>query len=229
MIQFNLLPDVKLEYIRTQRTKRTVVLIAGLVSGVSISLALLLFLAVNVAQRTHLNNLNNDISQLSQELETTPDLDKVLTVQNQLSRLAELHDKKPVATRLSDYITQVTPNEVTIGELVVSFEDNTILFKGAADSLKTVNEFVDTLKFTDYETEEGAGNRAFSDVVLRNFGRDSETASYEVELIFDPVIFSSAVDIEFVVPQTTTTRSVTEKPSPLFQPLNNPEENGQGD
>jgi hypothetical protein len=180
-----------------------------------------------VVQKTHINNLNDDIASYSKELQDTPDLDKVLTVQNQLSSITELHDKKPVATRLAGYITQVTPASVTIADLTVDFETNTMSFKGAADSLKTINKFVDTMKFTDYKTGQGTEGKAFSSVVLKTFGRDDKGASYEIEAAFDPVIFGSADSVSFVVPKTTTTRSVIEKPGPLFQPLSNSEENGQ--
>ena len=228
MIQFNLLPDVKLEYRRTTRTKRSVMMIAVLVSGVSLGLMVLLFLVVNGVQRTHLSNLNDDIASLSKELEDTPDLDKVLTVQNQLNRLTELHDKKPVASRLSNYLTQVTPVDVTIAELNIDFANSTMTVKGAAPSLKQINAFADTLKFTDYNSGEDSDQaKAFSNVVLKNFGRDAKGASYELELTFDPVIFSSAKDVKLSVPNTTTTRSVVEKPGPLFQPLSDPEEESE--
>lgn len=226
MIELNLLPDVKLEYIRAKKTKRTVMTIAMLVSAASFGVMLLLFVVVNVIQKTHLSNLNDDIASLSQELQNTPDLTKVLTVQNQLSSITELHDKKPVASRLTNYITQVTPADVTLAELDVDFANNSMIFRGAADSLKTVNKFIDTLKFTDYKTGSGTEAKAFSEVVLKDFGRDDQGASYEINLLFDPVIFSSAESVSFVVPKTTTTRSVVEKPEPLFQPLSNPESIG---
>lgn len=227
MIQFNLLPDVKLDYIKTRRTKRTVTSIALLASVGMLGLFILLFIVVNVAQRTHLNNLSKDIAKYSKELEDTAGLDKVLTVQNQLGRITDLHDKKPVTTRLSKYLAQITPAEVTIAELEVDFSTNTFNIKGAAGSLKDINKFVDTLKFTDYQTKSGDVNKAFSDVVLKSFGTNDDGQSYEIGFTFDKVIFSSAEEVEIIVPATTTTRSIVENPGPLFKPLDNQQGAGQ--
>lgn len=228
MIQFNLLPDVKLDYVKTKRTRRTVTSISVLVSAVSLGLLILLFMVVNVFQKTHLGNLNEDIDSLSKELQDTEGLDKVLTVQNQLNNITALHDKKPVTTRLSKYITQVTPTEVTIAEMEVDFSTNSMFIKGGAPSLKDINRFVDTLKFTDFKTKSGTEGKAFSDVVLQNFSTSEDGAVYEIMMTFDLTIFSSADEVELVVPKTTTTRSVVENPGALFKPLKD-EAEGSGE
>lgn len=223
MIQFNLLPDVKLEYIKSRRLKRMMTVISTLVASVSVAIFALLFIIVNVGQHQHLSHLNNDIKQSSKKLEDISDLDKILTVQNQLESLPQLYAKRPAATRLTKYIEQITPTGASIASLNVNFEDQTINFTGAADSITTINKFVDTLKFTDYK----AGDKqvkAFSGVVLSSFGRDTKGASYNITAKFDPAIFDGTNDVILIVPKVTTTRSETEKPSDqIFQPLSNPE------
>lgn len=229
MIQFNLLPDVKLEYIKARRTKRMVMLISAVISGASLALLILLFLAVNVFQKTHLNNLTEDIATDSKQLQETPELNKILTVQNQLNNLTALHDAKPVVSRISKYLTQVTPTKVSIADLKVDFTANSISITGGADSLSTVNKFIDTLKFTTYETKDGRTNKAFSDVVLTSFGREEGSARYQISLKYDTVIFDANAVVTLVVPQNfITTRSLTEKPSEqLFQPLEETSEEPQ--
>ena len=61
MIQFNLLPDIKLEYIKAKRMKRSVILISSVVGGSAFAIFILLFLVVNVAQKQHLSNLQADL------------------------------------------------------------------------------------------------------------------------------------------------------------------------
>jgi Tfp pilus assembly protein PilN len=229
MIQFNLLPDIKLEYIKARRTKHAVMLVSFIVTGVSVGLVILLFVGVNVVQRTHLNNLNGDIKAKSEQLQREDDINKILTVQNQLNSLNGLHDAKPAADRLGKYLQQVTPNEVTIAELAVDFSANTITFDGNADAIKSVNKFIDTLKFTTYHVEgegeehEGESMKPFSNVVLASFnraeesGNSSASASYQITLAFDPVIFNTTKNAKLTVPNQITTRSVTERPAPLFQ------------
>lgn len=247
MIQFNLLPDVKLEYIRANRTKRLVMLVAGSVTAVSVGMFLLLFFSVNILQKQHLKNLTNDINRDSKQLQEIKDLDKILTIQNQLSKLTELHDAKVYTSRMKEYITQVTPQNVSFAEVEVKLTEGTMRFKGSADTLRTVNQFVDTLKFTKYRTlvDDGESGykyseekNAFSEVVLFDFGRDDKGASYEITLKYDPTIFSgvSIVEekegeepvkknpVELIVPNIITTRSVTEKPDfNLFLPLSDSE------
>lgn len=226
MIQFNLLPDVKLEYIKARRTKRLVIFVAAGITGSLLAVMILLFLAVNVFQKKHLNDLNKDIAKYSNELKGIKDIDKVLTIQNQLNNLSMnngtpgLHDKKPVVSRLFPYLTQILPDKLSLATLDVNFEAQTMSFNGGADSLGTINKFVDTLKFTTYKSgtdKEASETKAFSSVVLTDFGRDDLAATYQIDLKFDPLIFDSSKTINMIVPKIITTRSETEKPVDLFQ------------
>lgn len=215
MIQFNLLPDIKLEYIKAKRSKRTVVLISMAVASVSIGLFVLLFLTVNVFQKQHLNNLSTDITRYSGDLKSVEGLDRILTVQNQLNSLTGVHDQKAVLSRLKDYITQITPAQVSYASIDLDVELSTIKFAGSADSLKTINQFVDTLKFTKYSTQASSEQlSAFSNVVLTGFDTDEEKGfTYEIDLMYDPAIFSSNSVTTLSVPTIVTTRSAIERPT----------------
>ncbi len=152
MIQFNLLPNVKLEFIKAQRLKRAILSVAVIVSGASLLLLVLLFLAVDVFQKQYLKSVNNDIQTNSAKLQSITDIDKVLTIQNQLISLPGLHASKPVTSRLFTYLKQIVPDKVKISQLDIDFDQHTLTFTGSADELSTVNKFVDTLKFTTYTT-----------------------------------------------------------------------------
>lgn len=220
MIQFNLLPDVKLEYIKTRRTKRTVITAAGIVAATSLGLLIMLFIVVNVLQKQHLNNLNKDIKRDIGKLQSVQDLDKVLTIQNQLGSLPTLHDSKPVSSRFFGYIKQLTPTSATISAAKVDFTSGVITITGSADSLSTVNKYVDTLKFTDF-TQTGSEDKkkAFSEVVLSSFSKGDKDVSYQITTNFDPLIFGGQNEVKLVVPSIISTRSTTEKPTDLFQKL----------
>lgn len=223
MIQFNLLPEVKLEYVKARRTKYLTVLMSLIVIGVSVGVVSLLFFGVQIVQKKHSSDLSNDITSEVNNLKSIKDLEKILTVQNQLNSLPALHDGKPVATRLIGYLQQLTPTNVTIAELTVNYEDQTIEMKGAADAIGSVNKFADTLKFTNYKTGSDSG-RAFSEVVLSDFGKDDKGTSYQLSMKFDEVIFSNTSDVVLEVPAgKITTRSQTEKPGDLFDKLSNPQ------
>lgn len=221
MIQFNLLPDVKLEYIKTRRTKRTVLFVAGLTAASALTLFVLLFLVVGVIQKKYMNDLTKDIKTSSAKLQSIPDLDKILTIQNQLNSLPGLHEKKEISSRVFKYLQQVTPAQATIADFKIDLEAETISITGNADTINTINKFADTLKFTDYKSTDKDPARAFSGVVLTSFGRDDKSASYQIDMKYSPDIFDGLQDVSLIVPSIITTRSETEKPSALFQTINN--------
>lgn len=213
MIQFNLLPDVKMAYIKATRRKRLVMVTATAVTVSCLVILALTFSLVNVWQKGHLNALSADIADQSKELKGTDDLDKILTVQNQMLVLDQLHNDKPVASRLFGYITEVTPTEINLTKLEFNFEGATIKFTGSSNSLNNVNKFADTLKFTEFTVgDDTDAKKAFSNVVLSSFGRNDDTANFSIDLNFDPLIFDGADDVKLIVPSTITTRSETEKP-----------------
>lgn len=237
MIQFNLLPDVKLEYIKATYRKRIITLFCFITAGAFLTIFILMFLFVRVNQTKHMSDLDKDIKTKVSELKSNPDLDKILTVQNQLSKLPELHDSKVMSSRLFEYLTQVTPNQAAITSVNLDLEAKTITVKGTADSLTTVNKFIDTLKFTDFKVEgSDASDKAFSSVVLQSFnlensstrtpGATKDAISYEIVFAYNEAIFANtakdgsavANGVTLTVPKIITTRSETERPTNLFQP-----------
>lgn len=213
MIQFNLLPDVKVAFLKARRAKHWVYL--GSIVVVSVSLALLgVLLTFSATQNSNIKQLDKDIAKVSNDLKSTPDLAKILTIQNQLNSLPGIHEKLPVTSRLFGFIEQATPiNILGISHVVLSFEKSSIDIEGTSNTLETVNQYVDTLKFTMYTTPDSTTQtNAFNSVVLTSYGRDNKGASYGISFKFDPIIFDSSKKITLVVPTRVTTRSQTELP-----------------
>lgn len=218
MIQFNLLPDIKLEYIKTRRSKRMVLLISTAVAGLCLVIFVGMFIFVNVLQRKHLSDLNKDIKANISTLQKTPDLGKILTVQNQLKSLTGLHQQKPAALRALDYLGQLTPAKATISDVKVDFTAKTISLTGDADALSTVNQFVDTLKFTTYTSDANSqATKAFSNVVLTSFSKGEKSSTYQIDFSFDSAIFDNTQKVQLTVPKIISTRSEVDKPADLFQ------------
>jgi hypothetical protein len=222
MIEFNLLPDIKLEFIKAQRLKRLVVSISALASGVALVIFIFLLLFVDVVQKKHLSDLGNNITASTSKLDTNSNLNKILTVQKQINTLPLIEAQTPVSSRIFGYLTALTPAQASISNLSVDFTKNQIVLTGTADSLATVNQFVDTLKFTNYIANKGKATPAFSTVVLSSFGYDNDTtngkpAQYVITFNFDPIIFNDADTVDLNIPKITTTRSITDQPTDLFQ------------
>ncbi|HEY5442836.1 MAG TPA: hypothetical protein VIJ68_04820 [Candidatus Saccharimonadales bacterium] len=223
MIELNLLPDVKLEYIKSQRTRRLVLSISVLVSIVAVAI-LILLLGIDGLQRKHLSDLNHNISTDSTTLKGEPHINQILTVQNQLESLTALQDGKPATSRLFDYLDQVTPAAADINNFTIDFTLQTATITGDADSLSTINQYVDTLKSTTYTTSSNTtAAKAFNNVVLSAFSLNNATAQngkpaeYTIALGYDKNIFDIAQDnVKLSIGTQVTNRTQVSQPSDLF-------------
>lgn len=233
MIQFNLLPDVKLEYLKARRVRQLVVSVSVIATIAAVAVLIILLGIVYGVQKKNLDDLNSDISKYTSQVTGTPNLNKILSVQNQLGVLTSLHNQKPVASRLFTYLRQITPSAASVSQLNVNFGTsaadaaasiastaNTVSITGNASSLAVVNTYVDTLKFTTYKI---AGStslstpNAFSDVVLSSFSVGSSGSTFTITANFDPIIFNAADNVTLNVPNIVTTRSTVEQPTDLFK------------
>lgn len=213
MIQLNLLPDVKLEYIKAQRARRLTLSVALLVSAVAVVI-LVLLLSYEGLQKKHLSDLKQDISSETSQLQGQPNIQEILTVQNQLNSLTMLHSDKPAASRLFDYLEEVTPTDVSINNLTIDFSGYTITLTGTADSLASINTYVDNLKSATYVSSSNSKTAAFSNVVLSSFGlnsssqANSQPASYTIDLSYDQNIFDiTQTTIKLSVPTIVAPRT----------------------
>lgn len=248
-VQFNLLPDVKIEFMRTQHAKRIVYAISAIAVTISLAIFIISFLSVNVVQKKLLSDANGDINKYSQDLKSIKDLDKILTVQNQLASLPGLHDQKHYASRLLTYLPQLTPVNVHIGKLNLDTAGNKITIQGTADTVENINKYVDTIKFTIYPVKgintekdckkaDGTWDKnkkictkpAFSNVVLTKVDRNEKVASYTIDTNYDPSLFVGTNGVNLIVTHEVTTRSVQNTPDAsgeLFNGQTNTKDNKQ--
>lgn len=231
MIQFNLLPDVKLEYIKAQRI-RSIVLSISIILTIASVAALLILLSIVGLQKKHLNDVKRDVTSETSILQNKPNIGTILTVQNQLESLTALHNGKPAADRLFDYLNELTPASVSITNMSYDFTQFTGTITGTSDALSDVNQFVDTLKLTNFTSnEDSTESPAFSDVVLSNFSLNTSAqnpanqANYTITFNYNKSIFDNTQTIKLEVP-TVTTRAQLQNPTNLFQATSTPSTTG---
>lgn len=231
MIQFNLLPNVKVEYLKIKRQKRVISLVAaGVILACSVVLIGLFSIVLGV-QPNRLSGLDKSIKSISNDIKSKKDINKILTIQNQLTAIDGLHEDKPVATRLSNLLVKITPKDVSIQNFTVDFKTLKIDVTGQAKSFEEMNKFIDTLKFTTLkkgDSSNGESTKAFSQVVLNSYSLSDKGAGFVVSFIYDNEIFkSSSENLTLEVPSITSTRSETERPTDLFKINQTP--TGEGD
>jgi len=221
-VQFNLLPESRMKSVDVDRRRKLITSIATLVTIISVGLFVLSFFAVNVVQSKQLKDSEAEINQLTSQLKGVKNLDKVLTIQNQLTSLVQLNQSKHITSRVFGYLAQVTPTNVHIGGVTIDFVSNSITITGTAKNQHAVNTFIDTLKFTKYTIPGQSGETsAFPSVVETSFSIIQGDANYSLTIHFDPALFkngykndqSQPVAPKLIVPSITTTRSVINDPA----------------
>lgn len=129
MIQVNLVPDVKLELIKAQRHRNIVISTAIIVMIASVAVVALLGLVIGYqVVRTKL--ITDDIMRLDQKFRSQPDIDKTVTIQNQLASIQATHANKAMTSRMFDLLVEAsatgTDNAVTYNTFNVDTSAKTI-------------------------------------------------------------------------------------------------------
>lgn len=191
-IQFNLLPDVKLQYNRTQRIKKLVFRISIMAVVASIVIFLLMLFTVDVLQKKQMDDAGQAVDQASKQLKDIPEIDQIITIQNQLLALTKLHQSKHAVNRIFTYLPQITPADVSINKLDLDITLTKMTIGGTANSQKAVNTFVDNLKQTTYIVNpKDSAAPAFPSVVESAFNINQTNVGYTISLVFDPKLFAN--------------------------------------
>lgn len=210
MIQINLVPDIKQEFLRAQATKRLVLTFSFLISAGFLVLTGILFMSVNVFQQGHIDDLDADISTAINTYQNLEDVSEVLTVNNQLTVLPSLHQQKPALTRLPGYLTKLIPDDISISDLQISTSDGTISLSGFGPSFEKIQQFANTLKAAVfYEKGGDVVSPVFELVVVDRQGTSDDEdknkrASYSIRATFNLEIFDNSKEIILTVPTTTS-------------------------
>lgn len=200
MIEVNLLPDVKREYLRAQQVKHAVIVASVLASLVAIVVAVLLLAYVQVVQPQHRKNLQKDIDSSITEIKNKPDGTKIVTVQGVLEQIPGLQDKKTITSNLFGYLTSFTPRDVSYSEVKLDLASGTLSLSGSAKDYEKVNVLANNLKsavFTYKNGDSQSTTKPFSSVVFQTLNKADQSATgkpvgFQLTVSIDPVMFDQA-------------------------------------
>ena len=224
MIALNLLPDVKKQFLKAQKTRNLIFTFSLIGSAVAIGLVILGFVVV-LGMRFQIDQNDEEITELQAEYLQIDNLSQILTIRNQAESLPGLHDGKPVATRLFSLLSTSTPVDVDLTEVIIDFEESTIEVTAVADDFNDVDRHVDTLENTVFVAGDSESQPVFSSIVSEQGINDNEV-SFTVMMSFVPAIFDSVEEVTFDVPDIETTQS--ERQKPLFSDRSDEEEADNG-
>ena len=176
MIEINLLPNVKRELLKTRAMRNRVISISFLVGGASIAavVVLALIFGSQIAAEAVQNGVIKD---RNDKLMAVEDLNKVVTIQHQLTKINEQHSGKKLNSRIFDVVTAVNPvapNNVSFSDIKVNPESKTITLEGSAvngySALETLKK---TILNTKIQTTDGDKS---SEVSLTKEIKDGDTS-----------------------------------------------------
>lgn len=144
MIQLNLLPDVKREFLRTQQMRIKVISGAFFLTAGAVAATVILALWVYGAQELHKNSLTANIKESFAELKKVEDISKYVTIQNQLTAVTALHDSKNHLSRLLDYLPAINSG-VTLNTVILADDTKSLTFEGQTPDYTALVKFRDTL------------------------------------------------------------------------------------
>ena len=176
MIEINLLPNVKRELLKTRAMRNRVISISFLMGGASIAavVVLALILGSQIAAEAVQSGVIKD---RNDKLMAVEDLNKVVTIQHQLTKINEQHSGKKLNSRIFDVVTAVNPvapNNVSFSDIKVNPESKTITLEGSAvngySALETLKK---TILNTKVQTTDGDKS---SEVSLTKEIKDGDTS-----------------------------------------------------
>jgi len=205
MIEINLIPDVKQELIRARRVRSAVV--SGAIITTIITLAVVAVLAIYVYAVQSVRNVVADdaIKKGSTQLASVEDLSKVLTIQNQLTKMSAFNDDKNINSRVFDFLSAVippAPNEVQVSTLKVDAETDTITLEGQTPTYPSLETFKKTIDAAHVRYNDADGKQQqivlASDLSLTNisFGEDAtgkKVLRFTVSFTYAEELFSPSV------------------------------------
>ena len=176
MIEINLLPNVKRELLKTRAMRNRVISISFLVGGASIAavVVLALILGSQIAAEAVQSGVIKD---RNDKLMAVEDLNKVVTIQHQLTKINEQHSGKKINSRVFDVVTAVNPvapNNVSFSDIKVNPESKTITLEGsAANGYSALETLKKTILNTKVQTTDGDKS---SEVSLTKEIKDGDTS-----------------------------------------------------
>ena len=228
MIQLNLLPDIKREFLKARRTQAKVISTAILVCIGSVGAVVLAGMWVYGVQTIHKAALTDSIQKKSTELKNIKDIDKYVTVQNQLQNISSQHESKAITSRIFDTLSKLNPKapnnvRVTSLDLDLSPEVSALTLDGETESFTGLETFRDTLKNASLSYNEGSetiNEPLFLDgsvtVLTQSIGKSQSggtLVAFRISAKYNPKLFArSTKNYVVVVPNKDTTQSKEDTP-----------------
>ena len=184
MIEINLIPSVKRELLKTRAARNRVISLSFLIGGGAIAAVVALSI-IFVGQIAAEAVQDGAIKDKNDKLTSITDINKVVTIQNQLSKISDQHAAKKINSRVFDVVSAVNPpdpNNVQFSVIKIEPETKTIKLEGTAsngyEALETLKKTILNTKIKTSDSEETKEVSLTEAIVDGNtsFGENAEGA-----------------------------------------------------
>lgn len=182
MISINLLPDVKKDLLRVRRERNLVVTVSVIAVGVSVGILLVLGATLGgmtVAKMATESSIESNEKKIDDAIKNDQ-LNRYLTIQNQLSQIDGLKGEQQIYSRLMDYLVALNPaapNNATLQNVMLSSSGSssssssssssadgiTVTLEGSTADFASLNVYKNTLINAQISYEEESDDDADTD------------------------------------------------------------------
>lgn len=174
LVEINLVPEIKYELLVARSNRDRILSWSIVISAVVLTIVLILVIVVFLAQAIVISNQKQQIKDGFDKYSRYEGVNELLTIQNQLSNLKSIHDKKPITSRLFDVLSStIVRNQLNIklNKIELNPHDNKVVVEAYSEAgyqelerlQKTIQEtrvaYIDKQDYNqvkDQETQEAA-------------------------------------------------------------------------
>lgn len=231
MIEVNLIPDVKREFLKAQKLRNQVISLSILVSIIAVGVVALLGVYMGTqAARGYL--ADQSIKKNYATLSGVENVNDIITIQSQLSQISDINDKKGINSRLFNLLSAINPaapNDIHMTTVTLDPANKSIIIDGSAansfeatDMLKKM--ILNTnLKYNDSDNKD-VSTKLTDAVALSDtsYGEDSngtKVLRFKMTFVYPEQLFSNTVKnlrIETPTGSVDVTDSKLHVPDSLF-------------
>lgn len=237
MIQINLLPDIKRQHLRAQRTRNIVIAISMLLSAIAIGIVVVMYIGLG-ATKVITGNTISDNKKIYQEIADTDDINKLITIQNQLTKIEDLQNTRSVKSRLFAVLTAIAPAkpaDVKFTSVTVSPNDSSMKIDAVTTTgyktIESMKKKIQNAKMTYYDNKKDAPDKqemsliqdgttvAVSDTGYGESDDGKVTVNFSLSFVYSKGLYNNTTkDIAIVLPEgeVDVTDSKKRLPESLF-------------
>lgn len=184
MIEINLVPDVKQELIHAQRVRLSVISLAVTASIIAVAVVVVLGLiygGMKISSRV----LDSQITEKSKRLSSVNDIDKTLTIQNQLAQIGPIHDSSHVTSRIFGVLVPISaqgaPNQIQYTNVTVDTAESVVTVQAQTSQYSGLDTFKKTLASTQFKYSTDGSSDSQEEPLASNIDVTSQNLSQTSE------------------------------------------------